>query len=256
MINYVISFSRYVVIEALHTRLLVMSAILLGMGMGLVTFLGSITITETAATQSSFLAAFLRIIAVYTMSLWVITSVAREFHERSIDLWLSFPVTRGAFVVGKLLGFGIVAVMMAVFYGSILGWNAPWWQVIIWTSSLICELWIITNLSLFCVLTFQHAIPSFSIVLGFYILARSIDALQSIVHSPLNSGIGLMAQITLGAVELLATLLPHFDRFTRTEWLIYNTGTVMDLLHIIGQTAVYVTLLTAMSLFDFYRKNL
>jgi len=51
-------------------------------------------------------------------------------------------------------------------------------------------------------------------------------------------------------------LLPHLDSFTRTEWLLYHTGSLAALAPIAAQTAIFVSLMAAAALFDLYRKNL
>ena len=53
----------------------------------------------------------------------------------------------------------------------------------------------------------------------------------------------------------IALLLPHLDSFTRTEWLLYQTGTAAALAAIGVQTALFVSLVVAAALFDLYRKN-
>ena len=55
-------------------------------------------------------------------------------------------------------------------------------------------------------------------------------------------------------IDALALLLPHLDRFTRGDWLVYHDGGVADLAGIAAQTAIYVALLAAAALFDLYRK--
>ena len=105
-------------------------------------------------------------------------------------------------------------------------------------------------------MTFHQTVQAFSAVLGFYILARSIDAIQLMTYSPLVNSTSWSDQFVNGLARLLAMLLPNFENFTPSEWLIYNTGNWENLSQIIIQTIIYVTLLIAMSLFDLYRKNL
>jgi hypothetical protein len=113
-----------------------------------------------------------------------------------------------------------------------------------------------TALSLFLALTFHQTVQAFSVVLGFYILARSIATLQLIAQGPLNNSQLWINQLINGLINWLAMLLPSLDRFTQSEWVVYHTGSIDNLLEIFVQTIIYVILLIAMSLFDFYRKNL
>jgi Cu-processing system permease protein len=248
--------ANYVIVEALRTRFFIVITILLAIGFGLALFLGQIAIIEGQSIQSSLLAAFLRISAIYVVSLFVITSVVREFNDHTIMLWFSLPIPRSVYFFGKLSGFFSVACVITVFFSAILILYANIQQVGLWAISLLCELLIVTTVSMLCVLTFHQTIQAFSAVLGFYILARSIDAIQLMTYSPLLNSDSWSDQFVNGLTRLLATLLPNFENFTPSEWLVYNTGNWENLSPIIVQTMIYVTLLIAMSLFDLYRKNL
>lgn len=249
--------ASYVIIEAIRTRFFWVMIILLLIGMGSTLFIGSITLIETQAIQSSWLGAFLRLAAVYIVSLFVITSMVREFHEHSIYLWLSIPMRRSTYLLGKLSGFMIVALLTAILYGVSLLKYVSWEVVSIWTFSLGCELFIVSAASLLCVLTFPQTIQAFSMVLGFYVLSRSITAIQLMIQGPLWQNVYNWTDFIVNQlVGLLARFLPPLSQFTQSEWLVYATGNLENLWIIIVQTAIYVTLLVAMSLFDWYRKNL
>jgi len=255
-IRQIFILANYVILEALRTRFFIMISILLVVGFGLAVFLGQIAIIEGKAIQSSLLAAFLRISAIYVVSLFVITSIVREFNDRTIMLWFSLPIPRSTYFFGKLSGFFSMACVITILFSTILIFYANFQQVCLWGISLLCELLIVTSLSLLCVLTFHQTVQAFSAVLGFYILARSIEAIQLMTYSPLVSSASWSDQFVNGLARLLAMLLPNFENFTPSEWLVYNTGNWDSLLQIIMQTIIYVILLIAMSLFDLYRKNL
>jgi len=255
VIRQIFTIAIYVLLEALRTRFFAVIMIVLLMGIGLTSFLGQVAIVETQAIQSSLLAAFLRLTAIYIVSLFVITSMVHEFNDRSIYLLLSLPMQRSTYFLGKFTGFFLMATITALLFGSALLSFVPYQQVGLWTLSLLCEMLIISTLSFWCVLTFHHTIQSFSVVLGFYLLARSIGAMQLMAQGPLNSQSSIDQLINL-IIQLLAALLPNLDRFTQSQWLVYHTGNGSNLLEITLQTMIYVSFLIALSLFDLYRKNL
>jgi ABC-type transport system involved in multi-copper enzyme maturation permease subunit len=225
-------------------------------GFGLSIFIGQITIIETIAYQGSILAAFLRLSAIYVISLFVITSMVYEFNNNSIYLWLSLPLLRSSYFFGKFSGFVLIALITAILFGLALLNYAPYSQVWLWSLSLFCELVIIIAVSLLCVFTFHQTVQAFSMVLGFYILARSINGIQLMAQSSLLNSQSWVDQLTNGLIELLAMLLPNLENFTQSSWLVYHTGNFNTLIEILLQTIIYITLLISMSLFDFYRKNL
>lgn len=248
-------FATYVLLEAIRTRFFAMIILLLGIGIGLALFLGQIALIENRANQVALLAAFLRLSAVYAMSLFVIISMVREFSEHTIILSLSLPIKRSTYFFGKLIGFMSVANFVALLFGCTLLYYESLYYVILWTVSLLCELLIITTLSLLCVLTFNQTIQAFSAVIGFYMLARTIDTIQ-LMSDTFHMHHTATEWVITQLINLLATLLPDLNLFTQSNWLIYHSGDVQDLLLIIIQTIIYVILLSAMSLFDLYRKNL
>ena len=259
-----LTLASYVVVEALRTRFFTIVLSLLLICVGLAVFLGQIAIIESRGTQSGLIGAFLRLSAVYVTSLFVITSTVREFHDNTIYLWLSLPIPRHTYLWGKLLGFicitSIVVMLFGLFLvGLLLCGHPPYFQaivqIVLWTISLWSELLIVTITSFLCVLTFQHTIQAVSAVLGFYILARSISAIQLMAEGPLHDAGSLADQFIYLMIQLIAILLPKLESFTQSSWLVYHTGTWEELFNIVVQTAVYLLLLTAMSLFDLYRKN-
>jgi hypothetical protein len=56
-------------------------------------------------------------------------------------------------------------------------------------------------------------------------------------------------------VDTVALLLPRLDAVTRTEWLLYGAPDAAAFLAAIGALVVYVALLAAAGLFDFYRRS-
>jgi Cu-processing system permease protein len=256
MLRQIRTLAIYVIQEALLTRFFVVILILLLLGFGLTIFLGQVAIIERQSIQCSLLAAFLRLSAVYVVSLFVITSMVREFNGHMLFLWLSLPLRRSTYFLGKLVGFTLVFSSVALTFSLALLVYTSYEQVILWGLSLWCELLIVTCVSLLCVLTLHQMLQAFSAVVGFYIVARSIEAIQLMAQSPLNSSDLWQDKLLNKLIQLLSMLLPDLERFTQTGWLVYHSGDFNDLLMIVGQTAIYVLLLIMMSLFDLYRKNL
>ena len=242
-------------LEALRNRLLWLVLVFVLIGVGLAEFLGAVAITETRQFQSGFMGALLRAAAVFILSLFVITSVVREFNDKGVELVLSLPVPRSSYLLGKLIGFSALASMVALLCGLFLLIYAPPLQVAIWTISLTMELLIVTALSLLCLFTFSQVTAALSAVMAFYLLSRSMTAIQLMGHFPVVSMDSLAQTVVVWFLDALAFVLPELGSFTLSEWLIYHTASWSALAPIIGQTAIYVSLLSAAAMFDLYRKN-
>jgi len=119
---------------------------------------------------------------------------------------------------------------------------------------LICELLIVTAMSLFCVVSFAQVVPAFAAVAGFYLLSRSMAAMQIIASAPLQDPT-LTDRVVNTVVNLIALLLPALDAMTQTTWLLQSAPSVSILGAVVGQTALYLVLICSAALFDLYRKN-
>ena len=244
----------YTLLEALRNRLTWLIVAVALIGIGISGFLSELALTESRQIQVAFLAAFLRFSAVFLLATFVVTSMARESNDKGLELLLALPLPRAAYLFGKLAGFAALALLPALLFGSLTAFFTPPVQTLLWTVSLLCELWIVAAFSMLCVLTFNQVMAALSSVMGFYLLARSIAAMQLIGNDPLGAQTNSQQVIAL-VVNGLSALLPHLDQFTRTDWLVYQTGNWAVLPVLLAQSVICIVLLSGAALFDLYRKN-
>lgn len=247
--------ARYTLLEALRTRFAVLVLIAVAVLLMASFFVETIAVTEEARFQTAFYAAGMRLAAVFVAGLYVLVSIAREFNDKGFDILLALDLPRAHYVLGKLAGFLALAVLIAAVASLPLLWLAPAGAVAQWAMSLALELAIVVALALFCMLTFSQVVPAASFLLAFYLLARSITAIQLMGAHPLAGGDSLSHQVISSMVETVAIVLPAFDTWTRTAWLVNEAAAWPTLLQIGWQSVVYVLLLTGAAMFDLYRKN-
>jgi len=248
--------AKYTALEALRNRLFWIVFIAVVISIVLAEFISQVAITESQQIQSAIVGAILRMVAVVFLSLFVITSMVREFNDKGFELVLSLPLPRAGYYFGKLMGFSIVALVIALFFSIPLLFYVPADQVAMWGVSLSFELLIIAAVSLLCVFTFNHVTVAFVSVFAFYLLSRSVGAIQLIGHGPLAGTHQFSQQVINSIIDTIAYILPALDRFTSTEWLVYHTANLNDLFAVLGQSVIYLFVLSAVALFDLYRKNL
>jgi hypothetical protein len=140
-------------------------------------------------------------------------------------------------------------------FGALTLFFTPPAQTALWIISLLCELWIVAGFSLLCVLTFKQVMTALSAAMAFYLLARSVSALQAI-GSNAHADHSLSQQVIDVVINVIASLMPHLDQFTKTEWLVYQTGSWHAMGMILLQSALFLAVLSGASLFDLYRKNI
>jgi ABC-type transport system involved in multi-copper enzyme maturation permease subunit len=256
MMEKIAAIAWYTALEALRNRLIWVTLLVVLFGVGLAEFLSQVAITETRQVQSALLGASLRFAAVLIASLFVITSMVRELSDKGFELVLSLPVPRYGYYLGKILGFTGIALVLATLVSLPLLFYAQPYQVLLWGSSLACELLIISALSLLFLFTLNHVTPAFIAVLAFYLLSRAMGAIQLIGHSERLNDRTLPQTLIDFMLNLIAHILPSLERFTQTGWLVYGTGGWLDLVLIIKQTLVFLIFISGAALFDLYRKNL
>jgi ABC-type transport system involved in multi-copper enzyme maturation permease subunit len=255
MYRQIATIARYTLLEALRTRLpsLVLAAIVLFAAAGF--FVQEIAITESLRLQTGFYAASMRLAAVFMAGLYVLASVTREFNDKGLDIALALDLPRSSYVLGKLAGFLAISVLIAAAVSAPLAFFAAPAAVMQWALSMAFELALVIALALFCVITFSQLMPAASFVLAFYLLARSLTAIRLMSAQPLTGADTLSHQIIDWLVEALALAMPALDEWTRTAWLVNQGANWSDIGILACQSALYVALLTAAAMFDFYRKN-
>jgi ABC-type transport system involved in multi-copper enzyme maturation permease subunit len=255
MNNSILTIAKYTFYEAVRNRLFLLTVVGLFCVLGISEFVGELAITETRSIQAVLMGSGMRLFAITTVALFVITSMVREFSDKGFELIASLPIPRSRYYFGKFLGFFYLSLLIAVATSMLLLIYSPASSVLMWLVSLICELAIIISLSLLCLLTFSNVTVAFMVVIGFYILSRSIYAIQLISNSPLLEFYSFSQQFMRMATDVMAFFLPGLHDFTKSDWLIYGASRE-DMQFVIVQTIIYLSLLSAAGLFDLYRKNL
>ena len=250
----VASLARAALLEAVRNRLLWLAVVVVVIAFGLAQFLNQVAITESREIQTALLAAALRVAAVFMVAVFVITSMVRESSDKVTELLLSLPVPRSAYFFGKFAGYAMLVSILAVLSALPLAPFANFQGLVLWTVSLVCELLIVTAMSLFCVLSFAQVVPAFAVVAGFYLLSRSMAAMQIIAGAPLQDPT-LTDRVVNAVVNLIALLLPALDAMTQTTWLLASAPSVSTFGSVVGQTALYLVLICSAALFDLYRRN-
>jgi ABC-type transport system involved in multi-copper enzyme maturation permease subunit len=248
------SLARTTFLEAVRNRLLWLTAVVALIAFALAQFLNQVAITETREIQTALLAAPLRAAAAFILAVFVITSMVRESSDKVTELLLSLPMPRSTYFLGKFAGYAAVAVVLAFLCALPLCLLANPSGLALWTASLICELLIVTAVSLFCVLTLAQVVPALAAVAGFYLLSRSMAAMQIIASASLHEPT-FADRVVNFIVDLIAFLLPSLDGMTQTAWLLGSWSGANPLTLVFGQTAIYLVLICSAALFDLYRKN-
>ena len=252
----VMTLARFALLEARRSGLPWLTIASIAVGMGGAGFLSRLALTESLETQAVVVAALFRLGAVFLVAILVVTSVVRDYSDKSLELALSLPMSRTAYYLGRLAGFAATAVLVAASFAlAMLMWASPL-AVLAWFASLALETTLVACASLFFVMALTQVVPALAATAAFYLLARAISALQAIASGPLTDNGGLTQRIAQWGLDAIAFALPPLDRATQTGWLVYGLPTVSEFAQLTGSLLVYGALLTAAGLFDFHRRDL
>jgi ABC-type transport system involved in multi-copper enzyme maturation permease subunit len=251
----ILAIARHTLLEAWRSR-----SILLLVGMVLVVLLLSLFVRQQAITESdraqvAFLASTTRLGSVFLLAITVLQGSVREFHDKVLELMLSLDLPRSAYLTGKFLGYALLAVgyVAIVSLPLLLTVSAPI-SVLRWGFTHMFELWIVIAFALFCVTAFSQLLAAAAFVLAFYLLARSITAIQLISQSTLAEP-GLTSNFAALLADAIALVLPRLDAFSQTAWLVDAVAHPLSITGAFLQTAIYMALLLCAAMFDLHRKN-
>ena len=255
MYSKILTISKFTIIESMRNRLLWLSLLVVAISFGLVEFIGDLAITEHRVTQVAVLAAYLRLIAVVIITMFVVSSTLRELQDKTLEMILAMPIHRSSYYLGKLTGFVQVAVIIVLIFSTMMLLYASGDQVLIWGISLFFELVLVVALGLVMLFTFNQIPAAITGVFVIYAAARTATSIYLMSKYPVIAHTTLSQKFMDAFVEFLTWLLPDLHRFTQTAWLAHGTGSFDLLLPVMTQTVIYLALLSAIALFDFYRKN-
>ena len=247
--------ARLVLLEARRGGLPWLGLGFIAMGLVLAAFFSQVAVTESNALQAALVAAVLRAGAVYLIAAQVAGSTLREIHDKALELALSLPLSRLAQYLGRLAGFAACAAALAAAFALPLLLWAPVGAVALWALSLFLECILVAAASLFFAMALGQLVPAVACVAGLYLLGRSVSAIQAMAAASPLAGASLTHEAARWSVDAVAFLLPRLDTVTRTEWLLYGPPTSSAYLGAMAGLALYVLLLVAAGLFDFYRRN-
>ena len=248
----------YVLIEARRGGLVWVSLGALALALLLAAFLGQVSITESGDTRVLAAAALLRAMAVFLLAAHVVGSLGREFNDKGVELALALPVSRPTWYAGKLAGFAAAGLLLAALYALPLLALAPAPAVFRWALSLGLELCLVAAAALFFGAALAQSMTAMAAAAAFYLLARSMPAIQSLARSPLtegSEGASALGEIARAMVDGLALFLPRLEHAASGAWLVHGLPDWNVQLASLAGMALYFALLAAAGLFDFSRRS-
>jgi hypothetical protein len=246
---------RLTLLEARRSRLTWLAAAAIALAFAMAQFLSQVALMEGRQIQLSLIAGALRLAGVFLIVTFVISSMVRETNDRITELLLSQPVPRWSYFLSRLAGYAVLSLAVAIAFTLPLIALAPTRGALLWGASFACELLVMATVSLFCVVSMRQILPSFAATGALYLLARSVETMRAIASHPVTPREGWTDWAVAAGMDVVAMAMPALDRFSLSRWLYEGAPGPGDMVDIAVQTAVYVALVGAASMFDLYRRN-
>ncbi len=250
--------ARYTALEALRTRLPILLIVALALTLCAAFFVSGLAVIEGSRFLTTFYAAASRLAVVFIVAAHVLASLCREFDDKGLDVFLALDLPRPHYILGKIAGYIIIAACAAALASLPLLMMAsivPIAACVQWLLALMLELAVVSAFALFCAIAFGQFSPAAAMTFAFYLLARSLTAIQLISAHPLSGADTLSSQVGRWLAEALALVMPALDRWPQTAWLIDAPLAWSAHATLLLQGALYVALLTGAAMVDFQRRN-
>jgi len=216
-------------------------------------FARSLALTEAQEVTLAFAAPLARLSAVLIVVLTTVASVVREGSEGTLLLALAAPVSRASWLLGKALGFALIATLTGLLLALPVLFAAEPAAGAAWTLSLVLELILLASVAAAIARVLGQIAPAVGAALAFYAFARVLHVVLLLGERAQNySELQALAPL----VRALGAAVPRLDLFTRTDWLLGAMPSVPALAGIVLQSLLYSALALTAAVIDLRRAPL
>lgn len=210
-------------------------------------------LTENQAAGLAVAGAMMRGVMTLGLITFISFHVRRMEETREIELILTRPISRSAFILAYFSAYSGLALLLSLAAGLLLAAGYGLWStgLALWQASLILEALVVVALSLFCALSLRSATASVMAGAGLYLICRLGAYFRDI--SELHTG--LLTQpaadrLARWAIEIVSALLPRLDLFGQGDWLVYGPGRNWGIGTLVMQAAAAVAVLLLATIRD------
>ncbi len=247
---------RYVLMGARHDRIILSVVIAIVLACALSIFLGSAAVVEKPEFAFVYMAASLRSLGAFGLMIFIIFFFRRAIDNRDVDFLLSRPVSRPCFLVSHIIGFGLVALLIAgLVFAAVTFFGYRGWQAgfVLWGASYAIELLCVMMVSLFFSVMLRSASVSAFACLAFYVLCRLLGQIGGILAH--KSDVDVTHGVLNGIMQAVMLFLPRLDLFGQTSWLIYGPVADTPYAFLMVHGCVFMVLVFCTMTADFIRRQ-
>ncbi len=248
---------KYILITALRDWLFAGLFVAIFFAFGVSAFLGDTALVEENVMTVTYVAGSTRVILLIGLIVFVCFHVRRAFENREIEVMISRPISRGAFVFAYWMGFAVVAAIPILFLtiAMYFFFDVHLAGLLYWGGSLLLEAFFAVAFALFSSLILRSAVTSVLLCFGFYFLSRMMGFFTYILEKPYlfnNFDFGVAMQ---KVIYIVSIVIPRLDTFSKSEWLVYGIAQDTNYMIFVPQTVIYIPFLLMAAIFDFKRRQ-
>ena len=247
---------RYVLMGARHDRIILSVVVGILLASALSIFLGSAAVIEKPEFAFVYMASALRNLGAFGLMIFIVFFFRRAMDNRDVDFLLSRPVSRPCFLISHMLGFGLVALLIAALvFAAVTLFGYRGWQAgfALWGGTYALELLCVMMVSLFFAVMLRSASVAAFACLAFYVLCRLLGQIAGILAH--KADVDMTHGVLNGIMQAVMLFLPRLDLFGQTSWLIYGPMPDMSALFLGIHGIIFMALVFCAMTADFIRRQ-
>lgn len=180
--------------------------------------------------------------------------ISREIERRTIFLMVSKPLSRGAFLVGRLLGnmltvTALQLAMAAVFFALMLFYRSPITSAHLAAAGMLWfELWVLSGVG-FLMSSFSSQMVSAFVTVSVYVAGNLSSDIYNLARKSHTEGLQVLGRVVY-------YVLPNLSRFNYRPQATYDiTVPLSEVASSIAYGAAYTTVLISLAILLFNRRD-
>lgn len=256
MSSQTISLFRFMMLGILSRRFFALILVLLFIAVLAGGFIHELSIINSEAIATAFVADFLRYSMALLLLLVIAASVAEDYEFRQFERMLTMPLARWQYIAAQVLVVVCLCLLLAVpvaalifLYGNLA--TAVYWGIALWL-----EFFLLGVLGLLAILSLEKIPQAVFFALAVYLLAK----LSGLIGLMLSESIKLTEASALSrAVDFIFSailyVIPGPQTFAENDVFFNYHDLIATLGEQLASVSVYALFLLAVCLVDFYRKE-
>jgi len=256
MMSQTITLIRFFLLNYSQRKNSVLLGVILLVGFLLAQFISELSLINSSEAQFSFLIEFYRYGLILLSSLILVVAIADDFASRQFENLLSMPLSRWQYIAAQIGAIAVMNAVMVLIASSVMLIQIDFHMVIIWFVSMWLELMLCSLFALLAILSLERVPSAMILLLSLYVLSRTSVIIMDIIEQSVYFHDGdTTNEMILWLFKIISFVLPNAHAFVQNNLFFSMNFEAINLTQQLGWVALYGFFLSAIILFDFYRKE-